>query len=345
MTEKRISSIYEAFRRIGINMTRHTGDVGIEIETESKGAYDPPNMTFWSNHRDGSLRDFGIEYVLKAPVPYHRVYEALVEWNDRVKKQYRLIPDSYTTSVHIHLNFLNNTPLEMMNFITTYILVENLLIKFSGPDRLSNLFCLPVCDAEGNLSLAKNLSKAFQNLQYKRLAPPEEGAKYAALNLANIVKLGTLEVRSMRGTTDIEVMKDWVDILRAIKDFSCQENLTPQDIVGMYGKQGTEIVYTIFGDFVKKLDLSNAKELLEKNLWYVADFSKSINPTDKFWGLPKPKKEYKEFNITELNKISADLYDSEYNKLPYHLKITVDERFARIMNVSTREVTFAHDDF
>lgn len=50
--------------------TRHDGQYGIEIETETLDSYDVPKFKFWKVDRDNSLRNFGVEYILKAPVSY-----------------------------------------------------------------------------------------------------------------------------------------------------------------------------------------------------------------------------------------------------------------------------------
>lgn len=343
--EKAISTIFEAFKSSGFSHKRHLGEVGLEIETECKNTYTPPALKYWNHVSDGSLRDFGIEYILNGPVDRDRVKDVLEEWDVKVNKQFKLVKDSYTTSVHIHLNFLNDTWLTLVNFITAYYLVENLLIKFSGPDRLSNLFCLPICDAENQLSPAKGLFRTISNLQYSKLKLPAESYKYSALNLCNLTKLGTMEVRSMRGVMDIKVIQQWVNLITSIKDFAKTKGLTPRKILDMYGTQGVDIIYHIFGDHVDLIKYANAEELIYKNAWYAAALAKEVNPQDETWGFPKPKKVYKEQQLEMLESLSQAEYKSPYISLPYHLKIMIDEKLMRQLSLSSREVIFMEGDF
>ena len=61
--------IFDIFSRNGhYGLRRHDGDFGIEIETESEDQYKYPKSRFWDFHPDNSLRHFGVEYVLKAPM-------------------------------------------------------------------------------------------------------------------------------------------------------------------------------------------------------------------------------------------------------------------------------------
>jgi hypothetical protein len=140
------------------------GDFGVEIETEVDTAkrYDYPKLRYWTAKKDGSLRDYGVEYVLNSPLSRNELKVALEEF-DACNKKFKFRKDSISTSVHVHVNMLDDTYLTLANFITAYSLMENPLIDFSGPDRLSNLFCLPFCDAEGGVAQIVELLKAVNN--------------------------------------------------------------------------------------------------------------------------------------------------------------------------------------
>lgn len=343
-------TIYDSLKNAGYEnaFKRHTGDVGIEIETESKNVYQTPQLKFWNAIQDGSLRDFGIEYLLKGPVGRGReLQEALKEWDDKVNNKFKLIPDSNTTSVHVHLNFLNNSWIELANFWCTYFLVENLLQKIAGPDRLSNLFAMPLCDAEGELDGLLTLVRHIGILQHRKLSLSPENYKYAALNLCNLTKLGTMEVRSLEGTTDIKRIETWVNILLSIKDFSCQKDLIPTMIVDMADKQGGEIIYPIFGQYVDQFNnVKNQNDLIQKNLYFVAKIASASKFNDSSWGFPKPKKIYKEKFTDLLNKLSIDTFSEPFDKLVPHHRIVIEEMLTRQMNVSVKDVTFEiGDDF
>lgn len=338
-------TIYECLKNSGYDHKRHTGDVGVEIETETKEPYVHPSMKFWSPHRDGSLRDFGMEYTHIVPVSRGRELRAsLEEFRDKIVKKFPLIKDSFSTSTHVHINFLNDKWVDLANFITTYLLVENLLIRYSGPDRLSNLFCLPMCDAEAELEAHQQLFKSIQNLQFRKMAPSPDSYKYSALNICNITKLGTMEIRSMRGLTDIDEIETWVNILLSLKDFAKTDNFTPQSILQMYKDQGPRITRQIFGDYYRLFEFPDKEALINRNLWYSANATRFCKIVDDKWGFPKPKKVYREHMLVELDKLSQENFGENYGNLPFIHKITIDEKYARVMNIDPMRVIFEKED-
>src|SRR5690606_24321632 len=105
------------------------------------------------------------------------------------------IRDPVSASLHVHPNMLNETFQTMGNFLTLYSLFENLLIRYSGPNRLSNLFCPPICDAEETSRNIVGMMEAVENKKFKGLMYDENRVKYAALNLSSLSRYGSLEVR------------------------------------------------------------------------------------------------------------------------------------------------------
>lgn len=258
------------------NFTRYDGDIGIEIETETKKTYIPPEMLFWIHKPDGSLRDFGMEYILKQPVKYGKqLDDALDEFKNKTIG-INFVKDSISTSVHVHLNILNETFLTLGNFLTLYTLCENLLIRMSGPDRLSNLFCLPICDAEETYKNIVNMFKGIYAKQWKSLIFQQGTVKYAALNLSSIGNFGSLEIRSFNGDTNIENIKRWVSVLYSILVFSRNEKITPRDIMTKYKDDPEGLIKEVFKEHRDALKFKDEKQLLDKNLFYAASIAYSV---------------------------------------------------------------------
>lgn len=322
--------IYDSLTSVGWRYTKHTGEVGIEIETESKSRYDAPDMKFWESKPDGSLRDFGIEYI---SVPISRGVELRAALNEFKSKtqNIKFIQNSISTSVHVHINFLNDKWITLANFMTLYYLVEPLLIRYSGPDRVSNLFCLPIRDAEAQIENATGFVASIGSRRYKSLSLAAENVKYSALNLGCFSKLGTMEVRTFRGVTDIDVIEKWVNILMSIKDFAATEGLTPVKILEMFRDVQGEIIYPIFGEHVNELNYPDKVKEITKNLWYARKIATASTKFDSTWGFPKPKKVVKEFYRDQLNKISNVKYKMDYNELDYIYQLVVDEEFYHLM--------------
>lgn len=333
--------VYDIMKSQGIfKKNRHTGDVGIEIETETRSAYEHPRMKFWECKRDGSLRDHGVEYVMKGPVSFSQVPEALDEFNDQNKK-FKFNKDSISTSVHAHINFLNDTFLTMANFIVAYTLMENLLVKYSGPDRLSNLFCLPFRDAEGNVGYIEQMLSAVNRGMYTKMTLNPDNVKYAALNAAPFTSLGTLEVRTFRGETDVKVIQKWINILQCLKEFSRTDGLTPIKILEIYKKERGDIVKTIFGKLAPELDCKDRDKLIALNLRYAARFAVASKDWKSF-GVMKMRPVYKEQLTPVLDKVAMDKFGKGYEALQYAEQTVVNEIYERA-NANVRIVEYDED--
>jgi len=321
---------------------RHHGEFGVEIETETEKSYEYPKMKFWNTTKDNSLRDWGVEYVLKAPMNLPEFEKALEEFSI-CEKKYKFRNGSISTSVHVHINFQNDTFLTLANFCTAYALVENLLIKYSGPDRLSNLFCLPMCDAEGVVSNIVNLLSFVNRNMYAKVpgSVSVDRCKYGALNPAPITTLGTLEVRCFRGETDSKIIQRWVEIIKKLKDFSRREGLTPPDILKLWKENKATIVDIIFQEYASDLKYKETDELIRKNLKYAADIACVSKTWDKF-GILKIKPVYKEVAKDKLDRISNDMFQRLYDSLNYHERIAVAEKY-QAMNPTTRIVDLNDD--
>lgn len=321
---------------------KHSGGYGVEIETETFNQYDYPRLKYWNCTKDGSLRDWGVEYILKAPMDPPEFEKALAEF-DLCEKKYKFNKGSVSTSVHVHVNFLNDTYLTLANFITAYALVENLLIKFSGPDRLSNLFCMPLRDAEGGVDSIVKMLTAISRNNYKASSLSIDQVKYGALNCAPLNKLGTLEVRCFRGETDAEVIKKWVNILDKLKKFAQRKGLTPVEVCNIFKLRREKIVTDIFGDYAKDLVTEDTMKLLRENIWYAAKISNSCKDWSKF-GVIKVKKVYKEKLKAELDALTAQQFPEAngYDNLEYAHRMVVLELYLR-MNPQARIVEAEED--
>lgn len=310
---------------------RHTGEIGVEIETEvdTSKSYDYPKMKYWDAKPDGSLRGYGVEYVLKAPMAVGEFKEAALKEFSAVDQKLKFNKGSISTSVHVHLNFQNDTYRTMVNFITAYVLTENLLIRFSGPDRLSNLFCLPFCDAEGVRDHYKNAIANIQKRNFARIQFNQERVKYAALNPCNLTTLGTIEVRSFRGETDPEVIQQWVDILMKLKEFS-RRDITPMDIIEMLRNYGAStFVDMIYGDYSKYLKVGKETEDLVygpklSNLITACEFAASCKDWRTF-GILKIKPIYREKAKEELEAIAQQKFKHSFDKLQFPERMAVYE--------------------
>jgi hypothetical protein len=209
-----------------LNLKETQGTFGIEIECEGANLRAVENET-WTSTDDGSLRghfpESRIEWVLKKPLPLGKAITAVSNLN-KMQERHGAVPKfSYRTSVHVHTNVQQFTEDQYLNFLYTYLLIEDPLIKFCGKQREANRFCLSINNGEG---LMDYLAHVFRN-GYQAIARLDENAvRYAAMNIAATRKYGSLEFRSMRGTLDTEVLTTWLIALDNIRSFAeKQENV------------------------------------------------------------------------------------------------------------------------
>jgi Putative amidoligase enzyme len=349
MASTELKQVYDIFKNApGSKISfgdRHRGEFGVEIETETSKAYDYPPLKMWNTVKDNSLRDWGVEYVLKSPVNIPDLERALEEFAV-CEKKYKFNKGSISTSVHVHVNFMNETFLTLANLFTIYALMENLLIRYSGPERLSNLFCLPMIDAEGVADYLKDVLAAVAKNQWNRCAVPNDKVKYGAINPAPLTKLGTIEFRSFRGETDTNLITRWVFILKKMKEFAKTEGLTPPAILKMWHEYRHSLIDIVFAEYAKEIKASirtgeTVNGLIESNLKFAAEFATVTKLWSNF-GILKVKPIYVEKAKAVLNTISQERFNMPFDDLPYHERILAYEIFQR-MNPSHKIVELTED--
>lgn len=189
--------------------------VGIEIEQETKDPFELPAVAGWSKHNEGSLRDFGFEYVLSPP-------QKIADSRKSVEELYSKLPvaqlsSSIRTSVHVHFDVTRYQFQDLATFACVYWLCEPILTEYAGANRKGNLFCLR---AEESNYTQKVLAMALKEGEPRASRLYNEGTRYASLNWASIQKFGSFESRLMRGTADPVVVNFWVNAINELRLFA-----------------------------------------------------------------------------------------------------------------------------
>ena len=221
VSEEQVVSIAKYNKLVKTFYRNHVkaGDIGLEIECEGEKLFGAP-LRWWVCHSDGSLRATNghppVEYVLREPVSRQDLTKALGYLSKHLKASESKVVDSPRASVHVHLNCQTMTIKQVITMVLLYFVVEELLVEFSGEDRIGNMFCLRAKDAGyflytlENSIRQNNFSSDFSN----------EHLRYTSCNIASLSKFGSVEFRSMRGTVDPKLIELWVDILLSIKNQS-----------------------------------------------------------------------------------------------------------------------------
>lgn len=258
-----------------LEMVDPSYEVGIEIEVERVKPNHITLYTVWEAKPDGSLRDNGIEYV-SAPINGAHLHFALNQFFGELPKGYRFSP---RTSIHIHLNVLDLTLEQIVGLQLTYSAVEKLLYKFVGHDRDKSNFCVPYYECGFHRYLGNMLD-------------PEEGLsslirweqwRYLGLNIASLVKFGTLEFRHLVGTDDKVLICQWINLLFCLKKFALTHDM--QTIKARIEKLNSTSAYDlfvrdVFGPCANYLDCSNLQRDMERAVSLVKKTVLSKNPLE-----------------------------------------------------------------
>jgi hypothetical protein len=246
--------------------TTTKGDIGIEIEIEGRNLPHEEVTEYapqWKYVIDHSLRgeDNG-EYVLKKPIKFGNVPDALKSlWG--VFNQYKTkFDDSNRTSVHIHLNCQSFYLNRLASFSALYFCFEELLTEWCGEYRVGNLFCLRSKDAPAIISRIRKLIQTSDNSISEHL-------HYSAFNIHSLSKFGSIEIRTLRGVKDPQVIQDWVDILQRLYDLS-ESFEDPRKICDMFSAEGPyDFFYAVLGDKADVLrnGLSWTDEQIKESLY------------------------------------------------------------------------------
>src|SRR5690606_25616800 len=147
---------------------------------------------------------------------------------------------------------LHEAPITMANFLALYSLFENILVDYSGESRRSNLFALPIRVASATADNMRDLIRMFEkdNSSVCKFNPAL--VKYAAINLATLTKYGSLELRSFRGETDMQEVKDWLSIINNLLTYARTPGLTPRIVLFEYKMRGVSYLDEVFKDMVDK---------------------------------------------------------------------------------------------
>lgn len=196
------------------------GEVGIEIEMEGDKFFPiPPEDSGWRATTDGSLRGHAIEYVSNGPINPDRIDQHLDTLQNILKENKIKIANSFRAGVHVHINVREMTLDEIANYALLYYIFEEPLVRYCGPNREGNLFCLRLQDAETPIEF---LFQALRQKNFRLL--DTDLIRYSSLNFAAIARHGSLEFRALETTSDFSKISLWAKILFNMREFAKKNN-------------------------------------------------------------------------------------------------------------------------
>jgi hypothetical protein len=231
-------------------------------------------MKYWTQHNDGSLRalnpgDQAVEYVLCRPLNLADIEKALKLLYRELNAPDVKVYESYRTSIHVHLNFLQDTLRTVLNFITLSVIFDEMFVSQNGEQRVGNNFCLRTRDAEGQLAdLMHSITK------YGNLWSINMDHRYSSVNLASLLKFGTIEFRSLECSTDLDRVMHWVKTLNALKQ-AAKQFKDPKEIIvkfSMYGPRGF-MMKCLGEQYTKYWDVPGVQQMLGRGMRLAQDLA------------------------------------------------------------------------
>ena len=234
-------------------------EIGVEIEVEGR---DLPQRipSYWTVHADGSLRNGGLEYVLNKPTSRKHIYSYLQYLEKKLKEFGATVVMTPRCSVHVHLTAKDMTILEVYLNLILYIIFEHLLVKYAGEAREGNLFCLRASDAE---FFVERLRHCAEQDDYSAFWD-EVHLRYTSVNICALQKFNSLEYRALRGTTDPDIINDWIGMLLRMKDIAKTYHTPTEIIVDFSVKGPIKFLEYVLGDYASRF---GAGEAVKKALW------------------------------------------------------------------------------
>jgi hypothetical protein len=260
------------------------GKVGIEVEVEGRGFNRSPKSP-WVLHQDGSLRgEDNAEYVLDKPVEFDKVDESLDALWAMFKADGTRLDETNRTSIHVHLNVLPFYQNRLAALMSLWFMNEDILTHWCGESRVGNHYCLRAKDSPSVVhQLKKYVKSKGDNI-------PRENFHYAAFNANAIAKFGSVEIRTLRGVNDPNVIKTWVRILKKLYDAS-EKYTDPRFLIEEFSLRGAVPFFEqLFGDLsneivnTAKLTREQLQMMLYEGMRYAQEISYSRD-----WSDFKPK--------------------------------------------------------
>ena len=170
--------------------------VGFEIEIEDVVDF-PKTIPGINIENDGSLRN-GMEfvsYICPDTDFASMLYEYLFK---KVKGTY-----SERCGIHFHMDFVNKSVEEIIDFVSRYLTIEKTLFKkYSSVLRENNSFCNLLLNSPSELDIIRTVNYEKNTNTFSNFS------KYTALNLKPLYYQSTIEFRALAGGTSPDLFSE-----------------------------------------------------------------------------------------------------------------------------------------
>jgi hypothetical protein len=260
---------------------------GFEIELEGFGIYHQSVVLneIWRREADGSLRQNAVgsqccEYVLRKPLDYVATITAIEALFQFLNTPPCLIFKSYRTSIHVHINCMEETIMTILNFITLAVIFDELFVSQNGETRIGNNFCLRSRDAEGQISSLVQSIKIMGSIFNVNAT-----LRYSSVNIVSLTKYGTIEFRSLECTTDLKRVVAWIDVIQGLKA-AARAYSNPREIIVQFSRLGPVgfMLKHLGAQYPKYAQVPGAHKMLKEGMRLAQDLAYCFdweNPDDR----------------------------------------------------------------
>ena len=260
-------------RKLGdvLGLKPKLGTIGIELELEGKLPNTVPS-TDWTVKPEGSLRDEngnpggGFEYVMTKPLFHTELHKAIDDLLKHINGPSYKPLATIRCSTHFHVNVMHKTVRQVYHILGMYSVVEGLMVRRNGLNRMGNLFCLRTTDADGLLS---DIIDSLDNKMYFSMFNMNDH-KYGSVNLEATRRFGSLEFRFCKALLDPVEMKMWAGIFENLVEKSV--DMAPKTVLETVQNWGvTAFLETVFTPsqvayLLEGITTGEAAELLQENV-------------------------------------------------------------------------------
>lgn len=230
---------------------------GLEGDDEARAARKVPGMEY---HEDRSLRNNGGEFVT---LPMRR--NAIAYVLDQFFQKNKLTQENYSErcSVHVHANCGDLTSNQLRLILCLYQILERVLFNFVKESRDENIFCVPWSESLIGTNILREEDSLLEDGKYS-------WRKYTALNVLPLYTQGTIEFRHMAGTSNLEFILTWCDIIGCLFKYARTHKF--DDVINTLMGLNTSSAYATFmmdvftPSIYEVLAVGRFKELLEEGV-------------------------------------------------------------------------------
>lgn len=289
---------------------------GFELELETKNPVIFPVNNSWFSKKEGSLRNFGTELILRKPLAGGDLIKALENIAEAIQSVELHLVDTIRTSTHVHHNVQDKSGLDLLSIFGVYWIVEDLMMDYCGKWRKGNYNCLTM-SATNSLhgSWSRHLREFTDDPRLKKnyqmrntiYSSCNESYRYSSLNPAAVRQFGSVEFRGMRSIIIAAELKQWSNMIQKLIDFQEEHGTIDKILKRFKNATPREIVSDIFGPYISTLMVSACpqwEDELSENLMKVVHFSNSLFTWDKI-------------ALTEYYKEAVKAFEENQNHDPY----------------------------